>query len=43
MEGRGDRRIVYRVWCGHLIDKDKLGGTSDRWKYNIKVDLQEVG
>ena len=37
----GERRGVYRVLVGKPEGKKPLGRTRRRWKYNIKMDLQE--
>ena len=39
----GERRGVYRVLVGKPGGKRPLGRPRHRWKYNIKMDLQEVG
>ena len=39
----GERRGVYRVWVGKPGGKRPLGRPRHKWKYNIKMDLQEVG
>jgi len=39
----GERRGVYRVLMGKPGGKRPLGRPRLRWKYNIKMDLQEVG
>jgi hypothetical protein len=39
----GKRRGVYRIVLGKPEDKRPLGRPSNRWEYNIKRDLQEVG
>jgi len=42
--GRMDeRRGVYRVLVGKTEGKRPLGRPRGRWKYNKKMDLQEVG
>jgi hypothetical protein len=38
-QGKG----VYRVLVGKYKGKQPLTRTRFRWKYNIKIDLQEVG
>ena len=38
----GERRGVYRVLMGKPKGKRPLGRPRSRWKYNIKMDLQEV-
>jgi hypothetical protein len=38
----GEWRGVYRVLVGKPEGKRPLGRPRHRWKYNIKVDLQEV-
>ena len=38
----GDRRVVYRVLIGKPEGKRLLGRSRRRWKYNIKLDLQDV-
>ena len=38
-EGRG----VHKVLVGKPEGKRPLGRPRRRWKYNIKIDLQEVG
>ena len=37
----GERRGVYRVLVGKPEGKKPLGRPRRRWKYNIKMDLQE--
>jgi len=39
----GEGRGVYRVLVGIPEGKRPLGRPRRRWKYNIKMDLQEVG
>jgi len=39
----GERRGVYRVLVGNPEGKRPLASPRHRWKYNIKMDLQEVG
>ena len=39
----GERRGVYGVLVGKPEGKRPLGRPRRRWKYNIKMDLQEVG
>jgi len=39
----GERRGVYRVLVEKPQEKRPLGRTRRRWKYNIKMDLPEVG
>jgi hypothetical protein len=39
----GDRRCLYRVLVGKHERKRLLERPRQRWKYNIKMDLQEVG
>jgi len=43
VERMGDRRGVYRVLVGRPEGKRPLGRLRHRWKYNIKMELQEVG
>jgi len=38
----GERRDLYRVLMGKPKGKRPLGRPRSRWKYNIKMDLQEV-
>jgi hypothetical protein len=39
----GDRRGAYRVLVGRPEGRRHLEDLEDRLKYNIKMDLQEVG
>ena len=39
----GERRGVYRVLVGKPQGKGPLGKSRRRWRYNIKMDLQEMG
>jgi hypothetical protein len=39
----GERRGVCRMLVGKLEGKRSFGRPMRRWKYNIKLDLQEVG
>ena len=39
----GDRRGVYRVLVGKPEGQRPLGRPRQRWKNNIKMDLQQVG
>ena len=39
----GDRRGVYKILVGKPEGKRPLGRPRCRWKYNINMDLQEVG
>jgi hypothetical protein len=39
----GERKGVYRVWLGKPGGKRPFGRPRHKWKYNIKMDLQEVG
>jgi hypothetical protein len=39
----GEKRGVYRVLVGNPEGKRPLGRPRRRWKFNIKMDLQEVG
>jgi len=39
----GKKRGVYRVLVGKPEGKSPIGRARRRWKYNIKMDLQEVG
>jgi hypothetical protein len=39
----GEGRGVHRVLVGKPEGKRPLGIPRHRWKYNIKMDLQEVG
>ena len=39
----GEDRVVHRVLVGKPEGKRPLGRPRRRWKYNIKMDLQEVG
>jgi hypothetical protein len=39
----GDRRGVYRVLVGQSEEERPLGTPRHGWKYNIEMDLQEVG
>ena len=39
----GERRGVHRVLVGKPEGKRPLGRPRNRWKYNIKMNLQEVG
>ena len=39
----GEKRGVYRVLVGKLVEKRPLGRPKRRWEDNIKMDLQEVG
>ena len=43
LTGVEDRRGAYRVLVGRLDGKRPLEIPRYRWKYNIKVDLQEMG
>jgi hypothetical protein len=38
-----ERRDVYRISVGKPEGKRPLGSAWLRWKYNIKMHLQEVG
>jgi len=38
----GERRNVYRVLVGKPEGKRPLGRSRNRWKDNIKMDIQEV-
>jgi hypothetical protein len=38
----GERRGVHGVFVGNPEGNRLLGRTRHRWKYNIKIDLQEV-
>jgi hypothetical protein len=39
----GEGRGVYRVLVGRPEGKRPLGRPRRRWKYNIKMDLREIG
>jgi hypothetical protein len=39
----GEGRGVYRVLVGKPKGKRPRGNPRRRWKYNIKMDLQEMG
>jgi len=39
----GERRVVHRFLVGKPEGKRTLGRPRHRWKYNIKMDLREVG
>jgi hypothetical protein len=39
----GERRSVYRVLFGRPEGKRPLGRPRRRWKYNIKIDVREIG
>jgi len=39
----GERRGAYRILVAKLERKGPLGRTRLGWKYNIKMDLLEVG
>ena len=39
----GERRCVYRVLIGKPESKRQLRRSSHRWRYNIKMNFQEVG
>ena len=43
MARMGERKGVHRVLVGKSGGKRPLGRPRRRWKYNIKMDLQEVG
>ena len=43
MANMGERRDVYRVLVGKPEATRPMGRPRRRWKYNIKIDLQEVG
>ena len=43
MECRGYRKHVYRDLVGRPDGTRSLGRTRNRWNYNIKMNLQEVG
>jgi hypothetical protein len=38
-----ERRGIYRVVVGKTEGKRPIGRSRNRWEYNIKMDLQEVG
>jgi hypothetical protein len=38
-----ERRGVYRVLVGRPEGKRSVGRSRQKWEYNIKMDLQEVG
>ena len=42
MARMGEWRGVYRVLVGRPEGKRPLGRPRRRWKYNIKMDLQEL-
>jgi hypothetical protein len=37
------RRKAYKILVGKPEGKRPLGRTSNRWKDNIRIDLQEIG
>jgi hypothetical protein len=39
----GEERGMYRVLVGNPEGKSPRGRPRHRWKYNIKMDQQEVG
>jgi hypothetical protein len=39
----GARRVEYRLLVGKPEGKRSRGRLRRRWKYNIKMDLQEMG
>jgi hypothetical protein len=39
----GEGRGVYRISVRRLEGKRPLGRPRCRWKYNIKIDLREIG
>ena len=39
----GDNRDEYKILVGNLQGKRSIGRPQRRWKYTIKMDLQEVG
>jgi hypothetical protein len=39
----GEGRGVYRLLVGRPEGKRPLGRPRCRWKYNIKIDLREIG
>ena len=39
----GEGKCVHRVLVGNPEGKRPLGRPRRRWKYNIKMDLQDVG
>jgi hypothetical protein len=38
-----EKRNAYRVLMGKPVTDGSLGRPRQRWKYNIKMDLQEIG
>jgi hypothetical protein len=42
VERMGDGRGVYRVLIGRPEGKRPLGRRKRKWKYNIKIDLNEI-
>jgi len=38
-----EKRILYRVWCGNLMERDHLKNLVLRGGSDIKMDLKEMG